>query len=1582
MGQHRQRLSSGRPSYQAGAVLKVVYDEDEQSLRETLESSFWPTRQFRRASRLVTEHRLLTAVSAANALSEHKSIIDILSHTFFYHDDSKPRLFIVLPTRDGNTGGFLDEFRLYYLCECGEHSRQSLVEPCTLALNDTVYYNIHLVDSEEYRIANPAAFFKKYGEYILVILRMVKHGAFAAGMVAPCLLQFGAMTRQESAEFGNKVDYAIRYLEQQQLQRYLDPSQTPKFSLTAATESNDFAGAFTNTRHRNRNVTKGWLANEKFGDLDSLLEDHDYTIGINSDKKRYTTPANLHRITTVKEGYVRWICEVHYNKLYQYTTREYFYKFLRLNQGALNVHTGIAKVKISTVAQAKIFYMALLNTPFLQELHITLDSIISPYDLEDIIDAVGRSNLQKVELFAHSNTPDFSDGEMFAECRQPQAVHLRLSYNDLRRIQLKNREGLNVNVRKWPNTANTNALSLTGCTQRDFSILYGVLRSAPHLTRISLDVDDIDFDIVMDLVEAHIEQYKKVETLSLFRKDDFKVTMSFESGSTVPSQTDATISSLDLVTSRIPLESITDLTLNDKHTASEVDVLVQVLLACCSSLKNLCLSLVNTPKDQHSPLLSIYELGSIPTMASVRLDRTFINDSSHLTFPLTKLDLSYLSDPFVNIAGFEKIIATNPSLATLVLKVDDLDDAYEVIEPFVRRHERDMTVRLKHLLGDYAVIRFQHSTKPVDATVVSTIELHASIGKLKHFPLDKVETLSLPVRSLDCQHGEILEVTQRCTSLKALEIDIGHSLPLSAFFVSSLPSLKSIHFIKTRNQDHSTFHSLPLERLNLAGTCLVSVIGGVTAVEEFFRRNPLLNDVSFTVSDLRTNLAVFLTVIKSLQTHKLLKFTLKDHAGSVASILFDKENNKDIASYSLHLKSCLQQEDFQTLDLSSVTDFSHARLYLANIPLDTFFNKLVTECPRLESIDIHCGTKYLPSFLQAIDIASLKKCVLRNASGQVSPSVVKGYLNIGNELLPNPLFPVLQSVLKSRPKITGLKVLVESTFEACEFFVSLAAEMPWLQEVKISQQSVGPKVVISFADDIVAGSGRVWTIALDVRSLSQIPPSMLPLLTKLTVSGLVKQWTSQDLDEIPLASCENLSVIELKCPPSQFSRILGWMHEAALMHTSLHRLKLWDGSRDSILTGEQIDDLDAIAIKLQRVRLTDFEISLQELKALLQDYPVEIEHLELDPRFNLYQAEVIEESLKVGKVRIRNIQWDISAVKNVRLFETMFWAISRIHANAAASKMVPKVTFKVCNQAVSRPVLALHLPTTDSQKSRMLSTLGQFMTRFATHLILVHSGLESLLPDLYDMELRALQELDIRVSRYCPDDKFLGWLESVIKRPTVQVPASSQLIEELVESGEHNGSEDSYDADFDFDDPMSSSIIFGDTSSPPSPVSTMAPPLVFSQGSSSTVQQASAVPFAEPANLHRQPFRRLTLHNLHLTPPQWKKLLKSMDFVSLRLLSLERVGFGDGELQLLTTLYIDQITQARKQREENKEKGVVVGGYSGDDEDDEGDEEEKEEEEGEFVVRLYTTSVTQSQIDTENARLMENNCLLLKFVCA
>lgn len=1563
----------------------------------------------------MSDYRLAKALSISDSLSHYPLSKSILTHTYQHQDASSPRLFIVLPTRDSSTSAFHNQFRLYYLCECGKHSRRPTNNNHGKGNDRTLSHDVHLVEHKGYRIVDFLAFLEKYGVYTLALLHMVKFGASASGMVVPRLLHFqGKQGGQEPEEsFEERVDFAISHMQriqQEQQQRQDFDSIRLTWSPVAPTGSSEDG---------HRADIASWLQLEKFDELGSFLEDHDYD---DAENNISSTPGDLYKVISAKEGHIRWVCSTHYNWLYPEATRRPVFEAIQDNSGTFNERKGTAKVRIATAAHAADFNWALSSSPFLQHIHMFLDWIATTADLKELVFAIQQSNLQQVDLSVQTDSSATLLSQPTPRSRTGK-IQQKLVTGDSLRVQLRNKEGHAVSVRKWPNTSNATILSMNHdlLNRREFPMLSELLRSSPHLTRICLCVDMADFDVVLDVVEPFIEQSKMVEELSLEMKDGSYVIVSYKSGSTIPSYVNARIPKVANVTGRLSLEYITELTLTDPHTLSEVDVLVSVLIACCTSLKRLSVVLASTHghksrsiptasdgnlSENPQPItLSVFELGSIPTLTSIVLIHS-VRERTTFDFPMTKLNLKNFE--ICDLSSLDKILEMYPLVASLTLAVTDLDDAYGLVVPLIQRLDRYMTLRMEQKSDGNMVLQFKKDSDSGSGSTVFDIQLR--VGMITHFrkvPLDQVKTLHLlKTTNVFEQHDQISETIRQCSALETLEVCCGKALSLSTFCVGRLPALKTLRLLHSDGDKSTTQVAFPIQKLDL-GNQIVSFYKEPSDLEAFFNANLELADLSLTVAFIDKDLPVFLSTIKALQRqHRLSTFTLMDVLGSYVSIAFASDNT--FASYSLRLKKLDKHEDLQGYNLSSITQFILASPCPATEQIDTLLQEILASCPRLESIDLHCGSSYLNCFfLLSNNLTSLRKCVLRNSNGQVVPSLdlSETYLNLGNESLLTTMYPSLFQTLQVRPTITGLKILVDSTFEAYEFLVKTSIQLPWLEEVKISQQSAGPKMVVSFMDSDVhndeGGSRKVSSIALDVQSLSQLQPSMYPLLVKLTFSGQLKNWISHELKQIPLTSCENLTALELKTPPSHFPRILRSIHEASLMHPSLRQLKLWDGSRDNILTGTNIDDLDAISIGLQQVRMIDFQNSPTELQALLQDYPLEIAHLELDPSFCARQAEIVEESLRVGKVRIRHVHWDISSTKDVGLFETMLRAVSHCHDSAASvgskNRMVPTVAFKVSRLSIqqSRPTMFTTSTSTkttnDSQQQqqeqeRELSTLGQFMTRFATHLILVNTGLELFFPDLLSTELQALQELEIRVNRYCPDDNFLLWLKSLFQcrgfdGGEVAAAKMTERNAEEVKTVESKGSvmgddqdtiSDDYDSDFAFDDPMSSSIITGDDSSTPS--LTRPPAYDLSPNSptpgalihkTTTLRQTTT----STSSFTRQPLRRLTLHNLQFSPQQWKGLLESMDYLSLRSLNLERVRFSDQELIQLTRLYTDQVTRVRKQRKELKE---IVGGKA--------EEEDVEEEEEEFVVKLYSTSVTQSTVDRERAWLKKDGYSQLKLI--
>jgi len=109
------------------------------------------------------------------------------------HQNPIPRLFVVLPKpkrkRDVILKPFRKQFRLFFLCDCGSHTESG---------RDMYHHKIHLAMHEGYDLDNVDEFFKKYGSYVLTIMKMLKIGLTVAGVVVPGLAHLGIVQGIES----------------------------------------------------------------------------------------------------------------------------------------------------------------------------------------------------------------------------------------------------------------------------------------------------------------------------------------------------------------------------------------------------------------------------------------------------------------------------------------------------------------------------------------------------------------------------------------------------------------------------------------------------------------------------------------------------------------------------------------------------------------------------------------------------------------------------------------------------------------------------------------------------------------------------------------------------------------------------------------------------------------------------------------------------------------------------------------------------------------------------------------------------------------------------------------------------------------------------------------------------------------------------------------------------------------------------------------------------------------------------------------------------------------------------------------
>ncbi|KAG0209558.1 hypothetical protein BGX31_002078, partial [Mortierella sp. GBA43] len=100
-------------------------------------------------------------------------------------EPAAPRLFFILPKDIDQQDHSADEpssrlFRLHFLCEFGSH---------TMSKDSKDPHEVHMTDHPGYDLKRPKEFIDKYGSHVMTMMHMVKHGAMAAGLVVPPLLQ-------------------------------------------------------------------------------------------------------------------------------------------------------------------------------------------------------------------------------------------------------------------------------------------------------------------------------------------------------------------------------------------------------------------------------------------------------------------------------------------------------------------------------------------------------------------------------------------------------------------------------------------------------------------------------------------------------------------------------------------------------------------------------------------------------------------------------------------------------------------------------------------------------------------------------------------------------------------------------------------------------------------------------------------------------------------------------------------------------------------------------------------------------------------------------------------------------------------------------------------------------------------------------------------------------------------------------------------------------------------------------------------------------------------------------------------------
>ncbi|CAO3568753.1 unnamed protein product [Mortierella alpina] len=305
----------------------------------------------------------------------------VLTQTYELHEYPIPRLFIVLPQYPSGWDllkPFTEKYRLYFLCECGEHTKAAGIS------NSKTPHEIHLAKHEGYEITRPTAFFQQYGPYILTILKMLKFSISVANVAVP------AVAHLINAD---ALDHAAESL--QNLKDCIEPGMDQVISKIEK-DSVDERESIDPLSDQVEN--KEALEGADLRKLETFLKDKDGNKVL----------GNLYR-TVTGEGHVKWVCMDHFRENYNKTAAEVFHRAVNALGGSFDEHNGLVKVKLGSRESANQLYLAMEKARSVYELDITLDWACTGTDIQALESALKKSVVAVLHLDLQQFQPSLTN---------------------------------------------------------------------------------------------------------------------------------------------------------------------------------------------------------------------------------------------------------------------------------------------------------------------------------------------------------------------------------------------------------------------------------------------------------------------------------------------------------------------------------------------------------------------------------------------------------------------------------------------------------------------------------------------------------------------------------------------------------------------------------------------------------------------------------------------------------------------------------------------------------------------------------------------------------------------------------------------------------------------------------------------------------------------------------------------------------------------------------------------------------------------------------------------------------------------
>ncbi|KAF9332645.1 hypothetical protein BGZ91_011622, partial [Linnemannia elongata] len=344
--QQLERSADQQSAYHLQLLEKLVHMMQEQAESKEREERML---QEQAESKARDEKMLRMQQETIDRLIVNQQRVDaILVQNYELHEYPIPRLFVILPNsyQTWDPRSFLTErFRLFFLCECGEHCRADsgdnvldlgrIPANCIPAPGSIQVKNsIHLANHEGYEISRPTDFFDRYGPYVLGMLKILKHCLTVASMVAPAAQ--------------GSLDDVVQGVES--------------------------------------------LARNTLEAVDMRLD----TFLRNNDQDKIL--GNLYRITT-DAGHVKWVCLEHYREAYRETAMRAFLQIVETNAGVYDPHLRKVTIGLKSSTTSQDFFKRLTTqAPAVNELDVSLDWKFSSSDLSTLTESLAKSNIRYLKL--------------------------------------------------------------------------------------------------------------------------------------------------------------------------------------------------------------------------------------------------------------------------------------------------------------------------------------------------------------------------------------------------------------------------------------------------------------------------------------------------------------------------------------------------------------------------------------------------------------------------------------------------------------------------------------------------------------------------------------------------------------------------------------------------------------------------------------------------------------------------------------------------------------------------------------------------------------------------------------------------------------------------------------------------------------------------------------------------------------------------------------------------------------------------------------------------------------------------------